>query len=205
MVTRAQGSGERRTCHSQITTHDEFDGKNVFDRVVFNFIKPGEDLVRISRSKQATERAREALNLAMASQREEESLLAEGERRLAELTMEEKALPSPFQVTPDCKVNAELDQLRSEIARLRQQQHVRPVVGEANHIPVERQELESWMNHRAGDLRVAIEENNAARRLQLITLLAEGQRRLHSLEEEDAVLEEDFCATAPGEGRFAPY
>ena len=70
--------------------------------------------------------------------------------------------------------------------------------------PVERQELESWMNQRAGELRVSIEENNAARRLQLITLLA-GQRRLHSLEEEDALLEENFCATALGEGRFAPY
>ena len=102
--------------------------------------------------------------------------------------MEEKALPSPFQVTPVCNVNAELDHLRSEIARLRQQQGgIRPVVVEANHIPVERQELESWMNHRTGDLRAAIEENNAARRLELITLLAEGQRRLHSLEEEDAL------------------
>ena len=60
------------------------------------------------------------------------------------------------------------------------------------------------MNQRAGELRVSIEENNAARRLQLITLLAEGQRRLHSLEEEDALLEENFCATA-GEERFAPY
>ena len=51
--------------------------------------------------------------------------------------------------------------MRSEVAKLRQQQDVRPVVVEANHIPVERQELESWMNHRAGDLRAAIEENNA--------------------------------------------
>ena len=36
-------------------------------------------------------------------------------------------------------------------------------------------------------MHVAIEENNATRRLQLITLLAD------SLEEEDALLEEDFC------------
>ena len=122
--------------------------------------------------------------------------------------MEEKALPSPFQVNPVCNVNVELDHSRAEISRLRQQQDgIRPGAAsvEANHIPVERQELESWMNQRAGELRVSIEENNAARRLQLITLLAEGQRRLHSLEEEDALLEENFCATAPGEGRFAPY
>ena len=56
-----------------------------------------------------------------------------------------------------------------------------------------------------GELRVPIEAHKAARKLQLITLLAEGQRRLHSLEEEDALLEENFCAMAPGEGRFAPY
>ena len=102
---------------------------------------------QVEQAKQATERAREALTLAMSSQREEENLLAEGERRLAELTMEEKALLSAFQVTPDCKVNAEFNQLRSVIARLRQQQDVRSVVVEANHIPVERQEWESWMNH----------------------------------------------------------
>ena len=138
-------------------------------------------------AKEATKRAREALHSAVASQREEENLLAEEERRLAELMIEEKAIPSPFQVTPVCNVNAELDQLRAEIARLRQQRDgIRPVVVpgvEANHIPVKRLDLASWMNHRAGDLRVAIEENNAARRLH--TLLAEGRRRLHSLEEED--------------------
>ena len=103
-------------------------------------------------------------------------------------------------------VNVELGHLRAEIRLQQQQDGIRPVVAsvEANHIPVERQKLESWMNHRAVELRVAIQENNAARRLQLIALLAEGQPRFHSLEEEDALLEEDFCATAPGEGRFAP-
>ena len=40
----------RKTCHSQIATYDEFDRKNAFVRVFFNFIKPGEDLVWISRS-----------------------------------------------------------------------------------------------------------------------------------------------------------
>ena len=40
----------RRTCHSQIKAYDEFNSENAFDRVVFNFIKPGEDMVRISRS-----------------------------------------------------------------------------------------------------------------------------------------------------------
>ena len=40
----------RRTCHSQITTYDEFDRKNAFVRVFFSFIKPGEDLVWKSRS-----------------------------------------------------------------------------------------------------------------------------------------------------------
>ena len=40
----------RRTCHSQIATYDEFDREDAFGRVFFNFIKPGEDLVWISRS-----------------------------------------------------------------------------------------------------------------------------------------------------------
>ena len=35
----------RRTCHSKITTYDEFDRKNAFDRVFFSFFKPGEDFV----------------------------------------------------------------------------------------------------------------------------------------------------------------
>ena len=162
---------------------------------------------RFEQAKEATEGAREALNSSMASQREEKNLLTEGERRLAELMMEEKAIPSPFQVTPVCNVNVELDHLRAEIARLRQQQDgIRPVVAsvEANHIPVERQELESWMNHRAGDLRVAIEENNGARRLQLITLLAEGQRRLHPLEEEDALFGGRFLCNGTWRGTVRP-
>ena len=106
---------------------------------------------RVEQAKEATEKVREAPDSA-ASQREEVNLLAEGERRLAELMMEEKAIPSPFQVNPVCNVNVELDHLRAEIARLRQQDGTRSRMG--------RQELESWMNHRAGDLRVAIEENN---------------------------------------------
>ena len=40
----------RRTCHSQIEICDEFNSEDAFGRVVFNFIKPGEDMVRISRS-----------------------------------------------------------------------------------------------------------------------------------------------------------
>ena len=31
----------RRTCHSHIATHDEFDREDAFGRVFFNFIKPG--------------------------------------------------------------------------------------------------------------------------------------------------------------------
>ena len=40
----------RRTCHSQIETYDEFHGEDAFGRVFFNFIKPGENLVWISKS-----------------------------------------------------------------------------------------------------------------------------------------------------------
>ena len=45
MAKRAQQDFRRRTCHSQITTYDEFDRKNAFVRVFFSFCKPGEVLV----------------------------------------------------------------------------------------------------------------------------------------------------------------
>ena len=50
MAKRAQQESGGRTCHSQITTYDEFDRKKAFVRVFFSLIKPGEDLVWISRS-----------------------------------------------------------------------------------------------------------------------------------------------------------
>ena len=40
----------RRTSHSKIKTYDEFHSEDAFGRVVFNFIKPGEEMVRKSRS-----------------------------------------------------------------------------------------------------------------------------------------------------------
>ena len=50
MAKRIQTRIRRRTSHSEIKAYDEFNSENAFDRVVFNFIKPGEDLVWISRS-----------------------------------------------------------------------------------------------------------------------------------------------------------
>ena len=45
MAKRAQqDSGEGRVT-SKITTYDELDRKNAFDRVIFSFYKPGEDFV----------------------------------------------------------------------------------------------------------------------------------------------------------------
>ena len=50
MVKRTQQeSGEERVT-VKIETYDEFNSEDAFSRVVFNFIKPGEDLVWISRS-----------------------------------------------------------------------------------------------------------------------------------------------------------
>ena len=40
----------RRTSHGKIKTYDEFDSEDAFGRVVFNFIKPREDLAWMSRS-----------------------------------------------------------------------------------------------------------------------------------------------------------
>ena len=44
-----QESGEERVT-AKIKTYDEFNSEDAIGRVVFNFIKPGEDMVRISRS-----------------------------------------------------------------------------------------------------------------------------------------------------------
>ena len=50
MAKRAQQeSGEERVT-AKSETYDEFNSEDAFGRVVFNFIKPGEDLVWISRS-----------------------------------------------------------------------------------------------------------------------------------------------------------
>ena len=50
MAKRAQQDSGRRTCHSKITTYDEFDRKNAFVRVFFSFCKPGEVVAWISRT-----------------------------------------------------------------------------------------------------------------------------------------------------------
>ena len=50
MAKRAQQeSGEERVT-AKSRTHDEFDREDAFGRVFFSLIKPGEDLVWISRS-----------------------------------------------------------------------------------------------------------------------------------------------------------
>ena len=50
MAKRAQQESGEETGHSKIKTYDEFDSEDANGRVVFDFIKPGEDMVRISRS-----------------------------------------------------------------------------------------------------------------------------------------------------------
>ena len=51
MAKRAQQeSGEERVTAKSIKTYDEFNSEDAFGRVLFNFIKPGEDLVWKSRS-----------------------------------------------------------------------------------------------------------------------------------------------------------
>ena len=54
---------------------------------------------RVERARDTTMRARAALAAAVANQ-EQEVLLADGERRLAELVIEEKRTPSPFTMEP---------------------------------------------------------------------------------------------------------
>ena len=49
MAKRAQQESGG-TCHSKIETYGKFNSEDANGRVFFDFIKPGEDMVRISRS-----------------------------------------------------------------------------------------------------------------------------------------------------------
>ena len=49
MAKRISTRFRRRTIHSKIATNDEFNSEDALGRVVFNFIKPGEDLVWIKK------------------------------------------------------------------------------------------------------------------------------------------------------------
>ena len=124
------------------------------------YVERKQKLVDLARD--ATARAREALNSPLAGQEKEECLVAGG-RRVEELLMEEKVTPSPFHVGPPANVDAELEQLR-EVVRLRRREGIRfPVLPtlEAN------QELESWMNLRAVDLRIAIKDNSGSAKIAI--------------------------------------
>ena len=80
-------------------------------------------------------KAREVLAESLAAQEKEEALLADGERRLAELVLKEKATPSPFAAPPPVgpEVSSELsrmqgiiDNLQRELARLRSVEPLNP-------------------------------------------------------------------------------
>ena len=55
---------------------------------------------RVERAKEIVAKARDTLASAIADQEQQEALLADGERSLAELKVEEKAVPSPFKSDP---------------------------------------------------------------------------------------------------------
>ena len=55
---------------------------------------------RVERAKEIVAKARDTLASALADPEQQEALLADGERRLAEFKIEEKAVPSPFKVDP---------------------------------------------------------------------------------------------------------
>ena len=85
---------------------------------------------RAEQAKETVARAREALAAALADQEQQEVLLADGERRLAELQEEEKATPSPFKVDPQHAVPdvADIKRMQDTIVRLqRELARLRPV------------------------------------------------------------------------------
>ena len=78
---------------------------------------------RVEEARQATAKAREVLAETLVAQEKEEALLADGERRLAELILDEKAIPSPFAAPPPVgpKVSSELSRMQGIIANLQRE------------------------------------------------------------------------------------
>ena len=78
---------------------------------------------RVDKAKETVVRAKEALAVAVADQEQQEVLLTDGQRRLAELQQEEKAMPSPFKLDPQHVVPdvAEFKRMQDTIIRLQRE------------------------------------------------------------------------------------
>ena len=77
---------------------------------------------RVERAKEIVAKARDTLASAIADQEQQEALLAEGERRLAELKVAEMAVPSPFKVDPPlAPAEEEFKRLQETIVGLQQE------------------------------------------------------------------------------------
>ena len=85
---------------------------------------------RVEHAAQVAVKAREALEEALASQAKEEGLLADGQRRLEQLLVEERETPNPFTAPPGpsaiptapaevSRLQAIIDRLQQEISQLR--------------------------------------------------------------------------------------
>ena len=111
----------RRTCHSQIATHDEFDREDALGRVVFNFIEPSEDLVWISRSWTICCRRRSIGETQAQEERKKEVRVQEERERVAReaKAQEEREKEAKAQEEREKEVNAHEERREQEREKLR--------------------------------------------------------------------------------------
>ena len=76
---------------------------------------------RVERAKEIMAKVRDTLASAITDLEQQEALLADGERRLAELKVEEKAVPSPFKADPPHIAPEEFKCLQETIVGLQQE------------------------------------------------------------------------------------
>ena len=75
----------------------------------------------MERAKEIVAKARDTLVSAIADLEQQEPLLADGERRLAELKVKKTAVPSPFEVDPPLAPEEEFKRLQETIVGLQQE------------------------------------------------------------------------------------
>ena len=160
----------------------------------------------IEREKKRLATAEEAVIAAVKHRDECIKALAEGERSLEELQLQEKSF-----VAPVLDAEAELVRFRAQVAELQgsanvQKRHTKqricPVEDMPGLIPAE---LSAWMEDRQADVQEALLQGNHSRVIEWSSMLTKGAERMVEMTRLDISDDEFRLRAAPGEGHFAPY
>ena len=158
----------------------------------------------IERERKRLIAAEEAVQIAVKNRDESLEALAQGEKRLEELQIQQR---SPF-AGPVADAETELVRLRAQVAELQGSTRVeRPRVRVSPSempclIPAE---LSAWMADRQKDMQEALNTGDHSRVIELSSMLTVGAERMVEMTRPEISDDEFRSRTAPGEGRFAPY